>query len=560
MFKQDIGFYLGHEKADGFSGFVDENNLFLSVEIETGISPDKGRELTAFIREKIKVIKIENLQQFDGFISDIIKEKNLPSGFSLSAGYLKENIFYLKTVNQGKVYIRRRNKLALLIESEETASGYIEENDIFIFTFHRFIKLLGEESGLNKKLDHRPISEVIDEITPELLSKDDHGTAALFINLKKFNEESKPANDFFEKPIKKQSQKKLTFITVFILGAILFWSVGLGYYRRSQADNQKKINLARDLISQKLDQAEQVSFLNMSSALSLIKDSKEEVKKLIGSGDQVKELEKMISDTENKILRKEEKTYTEFFDFTVDDKNAKGDKIYLDDGRLLVSDRSRGVLYELSLDKKSLDKNKSDNIKKSSLIALFEEKKYFYITGEGIYQIISEGKPSKIIENDKDWGKIIDMAVFNGNLYLLDQDNNQTWKYTSIESGFGGKNSYFRSGQSINLSSVNSLTIDGSLFLAGNSVMFKYTSGLQDAFEINLPEGNFDFNKIFTSLDSEKIYGWDKGRGTIYVMGKNGDYQEQVNSKILSSASDFVVYKNVIYVLQGSKIFRIDNL
>jgi len=50
MFKQDIGFYLGHEKADGFSGFVDENNLFLSVEIEAGITPDRGRELTAFIR------------------------------------------------------------------------------------------------------------------------------------------------------------------------------------------------------------------------------------------------------------------------------------------------------------------------------------------------------------------------------------------------------------------------------------------------------------------------------------------------------------------------------
>lgn len=558
MFKQDIGFYLGHEKADGFSGFVDENNLFLSVEIESGISPDKGRELTAFIREKIKVIKIENLQQFDGFISDIVKEKNLPSGFSLSAGYLKENIFYLKTVNQGRAYIHRRNKLALLIESDKTASGYIEENDIFIFTFHKFIKLLGEESGLNKKLDHRPMSEIIDEITPELLSKDDQGTAALFINLKKFDEESKPTNDFFEKPIIKQSQKKLTFITVFILGAILFWSVGLGYYRRSKADNQKKINLARDLINQKLDQAEQVSFLNMSSALSLIKDSKEEVKKLTGPSDQIKELEKTISDMENKILRKEEKTYTEFFDFTVDDKNAKGDKMYLGDGRLLVGDKGRGVLYELSLDKKSLDKNQSDGIKKSSQIALFEEKKYFYVTGDGIYQINEEGKLSKIIENDKDWGKIIDMAVFNSNLYLLDQDNNQVWKYASMETGFGSKNSYFRSGQSINLSSANSFAIDGSLFLAGNSVMFKYTSGLQDAFEINLPDGNFNFNKIFTSLDLEKIYGWDKSRGTIYVMGKNGDYQEQVNSKILSTASDFVVYKNAIYVLQGSKIFKID--
>src|SRR3989338_10270167 len=158
MFKQDVGFYLGHEKTDGFSGFVDENNLFLAVEIETGITPDKGRELTAFIKEKISTIMIENLQQFDSFISNLIKEKNLPAGFSLSAGYLKGNIFYLKTIGQGQVYIRRENKLVKLIENDETASGYVKENDVYIFTFAKFMKLIGEEPGLNKRFDHRPIS------------------------------------------------------------------------------------------------------------------------------------------------------------------------------------------------------------------------------------------------------------------------------------------------------------------------------------------------------------------------------------------------------------------
>lgn len=574
MFKQEIGFYLGHEKIDGFSGFVDENNLFLTIEIETGITPDIGRELTAFIREKISAIKIENLQQFDSFISDIIKEKNLPLGFSLSVGYLKGNIFYLKTVNQGKVYIHRNNKLALLIEGDETASGYIVEEDAYVFTFNRFMKLVGEESELNKKFDHRPISDIIDEITPELLAKDDQGTAALFLKLKKLEEELKPANDFFEKPEKKVfainlkdfyqrfgQQKTLTFITVFILGIILFWSVGLGYMRRSSANNQKKISLTKDLISQKLSQAEQVSFLNMSSALSLIADSKAEANKLkqelSAKSYESSGLEKMISDSENKILKKEEKKYTEFFDLTVDDKNAKGDKLYLMNDRLLVSDKARGILYELSLDKKSLDKDQSSELKNSTLIAIFEEKKYFYVEGVGVYQII-DGKTKKVIENNKEWGKIVDLAVFNGNIYLLDQGKNDIYKYMTTENGFGGGTSYFAPGQTIDLSAVNSLSIDGSVYLAGGMVMFRYTSGLRDGFKVNLPDGNINTTKIFTNKDLEKVYGWDKKRGTIYIMGKNGDYQEQVNSKILSTGGDFVVYKNLIYVLQGSKIYKME--
>lgn len=561
MFKQEIGFYLGRERSDGFSGLVDENNLFLTVEIETGITPDKGRELTSYIREKINSIVIENLQQFDVFIANIIKDKNLPSGISFSAGYLKGNIFYLKTVNQGKVYIRRNNKLALLIENDETASGYIAEDDVYIFTFNKFIQLLGKEAGLEKKIDDRPIPEIIDEITPELLAKDDQGTTALFMKLKKFEEELRSANDFFETP-GKRSQKTLTFATVFILGIILFWSVGLGYIRRSRENNQKKINLTDELISQKLDKAEEVAFLNMSSALGLIKDSKDEVGKLkkevsLSYTGQLEKLDAKILQVENKILKREEKKHTEFFDLTVDDKAVRGDKFYLDNGRLLVSDRNRGVLYEISMEKKSLDKNQTGEIKRSSFIALFEEKKYFYVEGEGIYQLVGE-KTVKAIEKDKNWGKIIDMSVFNGNIYLLDQGKDQIYKFMATDNGFGSGTSYFVSGQSINLSQVNSFAIDGSVFLVGNSVMFRYTSGLRDGFKVNLPDDNVNMNKIFTSRDLEKIYGWDKGKGVIYVMSKNGNYQEQINSKILSTGSDFVVYNNSIYVLQGSKIYKIE--
>src|SRR3989339_126464 len=574
MFKQDIGFYLGHEKPDGFSGLVDENNLFLTVEIETGITPDKGRELTAFIREKITSIMIENLEQFDSFITNIIKEKNLPSGFSFSAGYLKGNIFYLKTVNQGKVYIRRNNKLVLLIENDETASGYIVEDDVYIFTFNKFMKLLEGEAGLDKKFDHRPISDIIDEITPELLEKDDGGTTALFIKLKKFEDELKSANDFFEKPdgraftlnlkdfyLRFGQQKTLTFITVFILGVILFWSVGLGYIRRSNENNQKKINMIRELVSQKLDKAEQVAFLNMSSALNLLSDSKIEVEKLkkeVGTkNNQIQEIEKLISDKENKILKKEEKKYSEFFDLTIDNKNAKGDKLYLFNDRLLVLDKNNGVLFDFSLNNKSLDKDQAEELKKSVFIALFEEKKYFFIEGNGVYQIV-DGKVKKIIEKDNEWGKIIDLTVFNGNIYLLDQGKDEIWKYMKTEDGFGSKTSYFQQGQSVDLSQVTSFSIDGSVYLAGNSIMVKYTSGLRDEFKTDLPDGNVNMTKIFSSQDLEKVYGWNKSKGTVYIMGKNGSYQEQINSKILSTASDLVVYKDSVYVLLENKIYKIE--
>ena len=88
--------------------------------------------------------------------------------------------------------------------------------------------------------------------------------------------------------------------------------------------------------------------------------------------------------------------------------------------------------------------------------------------------------------------------------------------------------------------------------------MVKFTSGLRDEFKINLPEEKVNLKKIFTNKDLEKVYGWDKDKGTIYVMGKNGSYQEQIKAKILSTGTDLVVYKDSIYVLEGSKIYKIE--
>ena len=123
---------------------------------------------------------------------------------------------------------------------------------------------------------------------------------------------------------------------------------------------------------------------------------------------------------------------------------------------------------------------------------------------------------------------------------------------------FYDKNSYFESGQAIDFSSINSLSIDGSVYLAGDSIVVKYTSGLRDGFRVDLPDSETNFNKVYTSKDSEKVYLWDKGKGVVYVIGKTGEYVEQINSGILSKGTDVVMYKDKTYVLAGSKIYKID--
>lgn len=574
MFRPEVSFYLGEQKKAGYSGIVSQDNLFFVVEIGSGIDEEKGHKVLEFIKDFLKKSRIENLSSFDDFIASVIKENNLPAGFSISSGFLKDDIIYLKTAGEAKIYIRRQGKLGLLIEGEATASGPVEDNDFFIFLTENFLNLVAGREGLDKVFDHRSPGEIIEEITPTLKGKNDAGAAALFVDFHKeveddalFYRETTEEKAAMGETLKiywllmKNSKKTLTFITVMILFLVLVWSVILGYQRRTSTVAKNKIKLTQELVSQKLSTAEEVAFLNMDRALVLIKESKEEVKKLKKEiGDkrkEVGELENKISQTEGKILRKEQRKYSEFFDLTVDNKEATGKRIYLDENTTYILDNKRGVIYKFSLDKKSLSKELFPEIKSASLAAGYEDKVFLFVKGSGVY-IIDTDKPKKVIENDKDWGEIIDMYIYNGNIYLLDKGKDEIWKYLSGGDTYGSKDSYFESAQAIDLSMIISFSIDGSVYLAGDSIIVKYTSGLRDGFSIDLPVDKTNFNKIFTSSESEKIYLWDKSKGTVYVIGKTGEYLEQINSDILSRASDLVVYKDSVYVLMGSKIFKIE--
>ncbi|MFH0979383.1 MAG: hypothetical protein V1803_00320 [Candidatus Roizmanbacteria bacterium] len=589
MFQQEIAFYLGEQKQDGFSGIVSQDNLFFVLETGSGFSEELGHQVLDLVKEKIKQSPINNLSSLENFIINLIQEKNLPSGFSIASGFLKDNVLYLKTAGTGKVFIRRKNKFGLLIEGNTTASGSVENGDFFIFTTDNFFDLVGGRTGLENNFDHRSPTEIIDEITPGLKAKQDQGAVALFVNLKidtdvilgseatpesLFNYDSGQAGmtklinwrnriSSFKQYLQTIGhQKTLTFITVFIIFFVFLWSVILGYQRRTNANAQNKIKLSKELVSQKLSTAEEVSFLNMDRALILISESKNEVKKLKDEiGDKKKEiveLEKQISDTENKILKKEQRKYSEFFDLTVDDKNALGDKIYLDGETAFILDKKRGIIYKLSLKKKSLNKNQLSEIKSADLVAGYENEAFFYVKGSGIYRIDSDGKLKKMVDNDKDWGEIIDIHTFNSNIYLMDKGKDEVWKYLRGEDIYGNRSSYFESGQAIDFSSINSLAIDGSVYLAGDSIAVKYTSGLRDGFKVDLPDKETNFIKVVTSKDLGKIYLWDKSKGTIYILGKTGEYVEQVNSDILSKGNDLVIYKEEIYILVESKIYKIE--
>lgn len=500
--------------------------------------------------------------EFEEAVKESLTKAGVPSGASFSSVCTRDQKLFLATQESGEAYIQRGGKTIKLLSGNKFAVGKLMDEDMFILTASSSSAALGEIGGWTAYLGGADISGhdlsgLI--LTTSVVQKEETHTPR-----RSDEEPSKPKKE--RKPfaplerLKGMERRRLiTLGCIAIVGALLVASLVYGLIRRVNDKRLKQIEYTKQEVTQKLEQAKDVAFLNSGRAAGLINDAKSDISDLkdkIGADSnakEIKELNSLVADAEGAIFKKEEKQPEEFFDLGIEDSNAKGTLIARSENRAVIVD-PRGSIFLLNLEKKSIEKQES-GVQNAKAVALGETS-VFILGSNGIVQVDEEGKAKKVIERDKDWGEIVSMASFNNNLYILDGAKGVVLKYTPTEGGYGGKSSYTKDGGP-SLTGAKSVAIDSSVYVAAEGAMFKFTAGLQDGFAPQFPEGGTSITKIDTAEDVEKVYAWDKPHGLLYIISKNGSYERQIKSAALKTADDIVVTKDSAYILQGQKIFKI---
>lgn len=603
MLHSQFAVYLGAERQSGYTGFIVDTHHFVVVDVEEGFDQAQGHALVSRLKEKLHSHRIIDITHIDSIVDAIMQEFNVPPGFSLSMGIQTPKAFYLKTIGTGQIYISRGQKFARIIEGDNSASGFAEDSDTFIFTTYRFMSLVDNDQYIKKLAEQNTPHQIVEEITPTLKASNDEGAVALFTCFSKEKpeqqEEREPimpeANVIHEEESRVEPEKEYVVLksrkpslkdkfrswksqlqtnqrsgskrkfvvgaVVVVVFAILIWSVVLGYNRRASEDTRKKIHASSELIDQKLRQADDVAFLNMPRALALISEAKDElarVKKETGVSDSmVSDLSDKIQQKENQISKKEEKNGDEFYDLTLDQKNAKGSKMYLDGENVAILDKDTSSVYVLSLKKKSLERVSAPSAKKADAIGYYNSDIYLVNLTGGIVKIGDDQKEIKVLDADKNLGSIQDMFMYAGNIYILDSKKQDILKYGGAENGFSTGSTYFKSSLGVSLSSATSLAIDSSVYISLSKSIVKFTGGLQDSFSTSFPSEGVSLTKLYTNKELDRVYAWDKNKGSVFVIGKDGQYEKEIKSSLLKSATDFTVYDNAVFVLIGEKIYRI---
>ena len=264
-----------------------------------------------------------------------------------------------------------------------------------------------------------------------------------------------------------------------------------------------------------------------------------------------------IKNARQEIQKAEQSPAHEFYDLSLIRSGASAQKLYLSDDQLAMLDSKNGRVYVLEVSSKSVDTVSSKEVRDAQFIGLHQGNAFVFNNGAGVTKFI-DNKSEKVIPNDKDWKGIKDMGLFNGNIYVLAEGNDEVYKYLVAEGGYSDKTSYFKTGQAEDMSDSQAMSIDSAIYIVKPSKVLKYASGLKEAFNITVPEKESEFDDIYTSAALDNVYVMDKKHATIFIFDKDGVFQKQVASAVIAKADDFVVdQEEGILVLSRNKIYQI---
>ncbi len=100
-------------------------------------------------------------------------------------------------------------------------------------------------------------------------------------------------------------------------------------------------------------------------------------------------------------------------------------------------------------------------------------------------------------------------------IYLFDSAGGKIYRYPRAEGGFGTKTEWLK--ENADFSSLQSVAIDGNIYLVTGGKVIKFFAGKKDA---PIAE-NSSFSQIFTTKESSAVYLWNETNPSLFILSKN---------------------------------------
>lgn len=547
------------------------------VEINADNARQKGIEALAKLSKLFdsKPVSLSALEDF----ADEVKS---PDIVSLVILVPVDHVLYLVCRGKGSVYIRREEKLARLIQDEQSLSGQVKPGDTIIAATSGFVQALNEQDILGV-FDHLTPSEVAEKLTLLLHQHEggDGGSALIFhVDAVVEEKEIEPSIPPKRNPsvIKKllpkirhmvrnfSVKKSLPFILIGLFGI----SVVLGLlHQRGIRTNNKTMQVVTEA-QHIFDEGVALADINPVKGRERLNEAKDMLAPLVAEKPKTDEaraakiLYDQVLEHITRALHITEADPQLFFDVSLLKAGGTITDASLFEDVFGLLDANGKTAFTLD----ALSKNGSvigggEIFAGSTNIASYSDTDYV-MTTKGIHAVSITDKKTKaeIIKAPPEWGNIIDGADYGGNLYLLDSAKSRIWKYVAAEHGFTELREYLNPDFFPDLSTTTNMAIDGSIWLGTTKgEILRFTQGKENSFTPQGAEPPLGKNlQIYVADDVKMVYVLDIEQKRVVVFDKDGLYISQYVWKSDITPSQFFVSEKLakIFLLSAGKLYSID--
>ena len=516
---------------------------------------------------------------------------------------------YLVSRGEGCVYLRREEKLAKLLDGEGSLSGSVQPGDTVIAATEGFVHSLSHEEIIGV-FDHLSPIEVAEKFTMKLHEHERGvGGAALIFEIRSEDRLAVPPEDASLKDAIATTPRtsKTIFIAraksfgrrvttpasrvhirhfvhrlrahplfspkhliVYVTLTLFVVSVGLGVRRQYVSHAQSAVTDVIVQAQHSFDEGMALLDLNPVKGrerLTLARDMLSPIVAKKARTAEARQAQDLYNEVTKNLTRAMHIVNVKpelYFDMALLKKDAKATDMSVFEQTIGILDAYGKTVYSLgTATKNGAIMGGGTEFEGLAHIAAYGDKLYVW-TPKGINQIrLSDQKTvPNLIPASPEWGTITDMAIFGGNIYLLDTQKSRIWKYLVTDKGFSEMFEYLNPDTLPDLSKATNMAIDGSVWLGStNGTIARFTSGKENAYApqgVDMPLGKR--LTVFTHDETKMVYVMDHEYQRIVVFDKDGLYAAQYVWEAGLHPTSFVVSESSgkLFLLAEGKIYSTD--
>lgn len=148
------------------------------------------------------------------------------------------------------------------------------------------------------------------------------------------------------------------------------------------------------------------------------------------------------------------------------------------------------------------------------------------------------------------------LAEFNNRVYLLDQKDNQIYKFEKFDQNNLAGSAWLK--ETVDLAGIKSIAIDGKIYALANNQISLFANGKKDTFKMDevLPP-MVSATNLIVSEDTNDIFVLEPANKRVLHITKSGTLRAQYVSEKFTDMRDFILDEanKKIYVLNGNSLF-----